>query len=447
MLSAQKEDVFLKVVASDKNVSSLGSFGKVVNSIQGLQQRLGDFTVDDLSQANDKIKTLIFQLADMQGRLGQLSAIMQYAAKSKTAIDIIPARSFDLSIAVDAGGPLPLHALIQASKLIRFPGLSKISKQHNSAAPVTPRQQEANDSSMMTETEAAATLQSHSTQGPLGDSPAVIALPAAAASQTEHHAADREPLPKATETEQVLITDIVPPAEANETTAVAAMEPAASAMPPLPAQAEIDIADEPEAEIATNAPTVETAPAHGRELVPGDFDFDQRLLDDLIKNYGEFAASPNLPTTISPSSVPARDVDRPARSAIPAEEPIRRNVPSLKKQGELDRTLKKLVKDYGEYDLYSRQSPVNLKMGVIGAFLLLAVVFSGFYFFASPKVHDTLPVSSTETSNSNKGDANSSALGLDSSKAKMTSSPKAVELQKSAEASESREKNQRKQNK
>jgi len=62
-----------------------------------------------------------------------------------------------------------------------------------------------------------------------------------------------------------------------------------------------------------------------------------------------------------------------------------RNLPLQRENGELDRKLKKLIKDYGEYDLYSRQSPIKLKTGVVIAFLLMTLVFSGFYFFSSSK--------------------------------------------------------------
>ena len=65
--------------------------------------------------------------------------------------------------------------------------------------------------------------------------------------------------------------------------------------------------------------------------------------------------------------------------------PTQPNLPSQRKDGELDRKLKKLIKDYGEYDLYSRQTPLKLKTGVVAAFLVLTLIFSGFYFFSSPK--------------------------------------------------------------
>jgi hypothetical protein len=114
-------------------------------------------------------------------------------------------------------------------------------------------------------------------------------------------------------------------------------------------------------------------------------EFDQRLLDDLIKNYGEFAASlGSSQTSETPDSADADHAKiEPDDTVQPIEvEPERNNLPSIKKEGDIDRQLKKIIKDYGEYDLYSRQSPVNLKTGVVAAFLLLGLILSGFYYFS-----------------------------------------------------------------
>jgi hypothetical protein len=53
----------------------------------------------------------------------------------------------------------------------------------------------------------------------------------------------------------------------------------------------------------------------------------------------------------------------------------------LKKQGEIDQQLKNIIKDYGEYDLYSPQKSLNLKMAALAALALLALVLGGLYFF------------------------------------------------------------------
>jgi hypothetical protein len=135
-------------------------------------------------------------------------------------------------------------------------------------------------------------------------------------------------------------------------------------------------------------PKVEAVRTTGqsRTAAPEKADFDQRLLDDLIKDYGEF--------TILPSSTPngeaKKELERTtatprAHKPTTINIPTQPNLPSPRKDVDLDRKLKKLIKDYGEYDLYSRQTPLKLKTGVAAAFLVLTLILSGFYFFSSSK--------------------------------------------------------------
>jgi hypothetical protein len=133
---------------------------------------------------------------------------------------------------------------------------------------------------------------------------------------------------------------------------------------------------------------VPAASDQARPEVSEDADFDHRLLDDLIKNYGEFSITPSSPAGAKVHQERKNgDPISTLRTDSPIAVPLARqpSFPLQRKDGELDRKLKKLIKDYGEYDLYSRQTPLKLKTGVIAAFLLLTLVFSGFYFFSSPK--------------------------------------------------------------
>ena len=66
----------------------------------------------------------------------------------------------------------------------------------------------------------------------------------------------------------------------------------------------------------------------------------------------------------------------------------------MTKQGEIDRQLKSIIKDYGEYDLYQRHNPLNLKVAGIVAFALLALVLGGFYFLKSPAPETSVPANS-----------------------------------------------------
>ena len=123
-------------------------------------------------------------------------------------------------------------------------------------------------------------------------------------------------------------------------------------------------------------------------MAASEANFDQRFLEDLIKDYGEFTILPRSTTKVEvkkelelePTTVTPR-----AHKATTINLPTQPNLPSPRKDGDLDRKLKKLIKDYGEYDLYSRQTPLKLKTGVAAAFLVLTLIFSGFYFFSSSK--------------------------------------------------------------
>jgi hypothetical protein len=173
-----------------------------------------------------------------------------------------------------------------------------------------------------------------------------------------------------------------------------------------------------------------------KNLAVRDSGFDERLLSDLIRAYGEFSpvskssAGATTPKTPSPASaeskirgsgktpVPAAEstipnspsVQEPVRenlvqesestgfALVPANVPIlakpelerperpteKPTLPKVTKHGELDRQLKNIIKDYGEYDLYSHQSSSNIKMAALAAFAVLALVLGGLYFFKSP---------------------------------------------------------------
>src|SRR2546430_7468173 len=87
MLSAQKEQKRLKVVSSTSNTPNLAGFGKVLTSIQGLQQRLDDFSVDDISEATEKARTLAVRLSELQRQLATLTEINESIATVRTAVD------------------------------------------------------------------------------------------------------------------------------------------------------------------------------------------------------------------------------------------------------------------------------------------------------------------------------------------------------------------------
>jgi hypothetical protein len=120
-----------------------------------------------------------------------------------------------------------------------------------------------------------------------------------------------------------------------------------------------------------------------------DVEFDQGLLKELIKDYGEFdsysslrPASTTVPESVSP---PARF------KSTPALEPRQQETaePSAK-TADFDQEVRELIKTYGKVDIYSTQADDRkrlVKRSLVAA-AVLGAVFVGSYFFIfkeSPK--------------------------------------------------------------
>jgi hypothetical protein len=129
------------------------------------------------------------------------------------------------------------------------------------------------------------------------------------------------------------------------------------------------------------------------------FEFDQRLLNDLIKDYGEFVIPSPTPQQTQEPVAPLQATES-SQAKTQAEFPlvenatVQKTLPTAREEGELDRKLKKLIKDYGEYDLYSDHTSKKYRAGAVAAFTILGIILAGIYFF-SPAQNEPSTNSST----------------------------------------------------
>jgi hypothetical protein len=414
MLPAQKEET----VPANLAAPQPGGFGKVLNSIQGLQQRLDDFCVEDVSRAQAKAENLIRELSLLQLKLTGLAVMGQALTDARRTIEAIPDENFDLADADSLEKYPTLHALAAADKLVQLIRvrahcfaiyIDQLNAVHESAAAITV-------SSDQERTKALPLLL------PLEAGPAAEANAAVVRSMALTET-DEELAPAATaEVPQIVEkADLLPPS------------PIANDWQTRNAGAKTSDQGAKTATLAER-PQDET---RGKKTIPAaNSNFNQRLLDDLIHNYGDFVGSPNLaalrkapkPTTqkasehriatvppalttanLTPTPREVATVDVAMPEEVPGEirqteiipfleaqqhKPTEENVTSLRKQGEIDRQLKSIIKDYGEYDLYQRHSPLNLKVAGVLAFALLGLVLGGFYFLKSPAPETSVPANS-----------------------------------------------------
>jgi len=433
MLTAQKENSPLDTESLTQRPPSARSFDRVVNSIEGLRERVQGFTLEQVSAVDQSLRTMSLELGELQETLRALAEMKQRMSHLQKAVQQAEAESLEQSRLAMLVEPIAVQSLAQIGALLKFRRVIKLLEEAKigsgvsapadgeARVPVLPKLIEIIPEPSKDEQELATDLPAiHHELSERSANEDTVVVTTEVQEQTE---SVFDPAP--------VEMDFEPNEPFSNESAGAIFDDGTIAIEPLEIIAEFaDTRDEPppnhvtalidtgsrgdEAifeefrdprnmevhlaipEIETVETTVQTHAAASEEA-----DFDQRLLDDLIKDYGEF--------TILPSSTPkAEDKKEPkleptpvtpeVNASAPVNPSTQPNLPSPRKDGELDRKLKKLIKDYGEYDLYSRQTPLKLKTGVVAAFLVLTLIFSGFYFFSSPK--SAVPVNASSASQS-----------------------------------------------
>lgn len=458
-LSVEKQDTSRRDTYSNAQGPVASGFGKVLGSIQGLRQRLGEFSLEDISAAEAKVRALVKQLIALRDNLDELAQLKQAVVENHRRIDDIPELNFDL-ISLDSLEKHPqLHAIVQASKLIRLHRLMKAAQAsagavtfdsesnefrvpeppatHDDRSPSRPQtvaaveEHEIALEQNLIESEPQTATADHGSIDGLDtiDTTVAIAAPppelkgslavsreesSLARSMEENFSAptdqvDNPPLDWSFDLGEVSSTigenssasvHFVFPDETFSDHTPATMDSAKTILPP-PAVSAVNAAANPDShqsrELVVSKDKLDTektgAAAEAqidasKARTPDNSAIDQRLLDELIKNYGDFAATRNLPATLEASKPAAPKYDNPAVETSPLFDQTiatERQLSNVKKAGDLDRQLKKIIKDYGENDLYPRQSLVNLKTGGIAAFAVLGLVLGALYLFKAPK--------------------------------------------------------------
>lgn len=420
MLTAQKDNSPLETEPIPQRLSTTRSFDRVVNSIEGLRGRVQGFTPEQVSEAEQKLRTMSLQLDELQRTLEALAEIKLRMSRLQKAVKQAEAESLQESRLATRVEPPPVQSIAQFGAMLKFRRVLKVLKEAKngltlSAAVnaeaeirVRPKPVEIAPEQPNNEEESAAdsiTILRELSEVSASEDTTVIAHEALEQTET---LSDPTAVEMDFEPHESFSNGPVDGILDDSTTALEQQEMAAEfedtrEEPPASHRAIFEeFKGTRDMELHFDIPETETAETTGQtnKSASEEVDFDQRLLDDLIKNYGEFTILPSSTSKDEPTRERKSEAVRP-RVNTPTPVIPSPNLPSPRKDGELDQKLKKLIKDYGEYDLYSRQTPAKLKTGVIAAFVLLTLIFSGFYFFSSPK--SGTPPSASTTSQSQSG--------------------------------------------
>ena len=389
MHSAQKQEM-PRETAADAPGASASGFGKVLTSIQGLQQRLDDFSLEEATRAAEKAREIIDDLGRLQKQLNAIGKLKEAVREANTTLAQQPEHNFDPTSVDGLENHPKLRAIIQAGKLIRMHRLLRvaqasaesISLDFETKHDLPPSQIGIGDSGVFSLDELS-----------LGAAHPVTPVGITAAESTIQTVAGTVPSES--------------PTSSNDA------PPAINANQPEPTYEFADLKLELASEAAPQAVKPERAPA-----MPGKSShFDQRLLDDLIETYGEFTTlNQTRETTASVDEAPGEPQEEPAASSMaplsneltpaepafvqsaagavmmlpppedkPSKPQVENEIAPGKSRGEIDRQLKNIIKDYGEYDLYSHgKSTINFKAAVIAAVTVLGLLFGGYYVLKAP---------------------------------------------------------------
>jgi len=423
MLTARKENKQSKSTAFPQRPPTMGSFEKVVDSIDGLRDRVQGFTLEQVSEADQRLRTMSLGVSELRRRLGALAEMKDRISRLQEAIQHAEAESLEQSrlamLAIETE-PTSVHAIAQFGHLLKLRQVIKLIKTaQNEPVTSAPREQAVQAPVIFEPFEIVPETPKSSMTGilrptelPLMEATRNEATPVASIESLDksEEVYDPTPLEKEVEEMQFFSND-----------AAGATQPDEDAGS-IPIQdLHLESLDETEYPQLNRTFPVEEIAATSNQVhteASEEADFDRRLLDDLIKNYGEFSI---MPSSSAEAKVRQEPKNEKSISITRTDPPIaiapasQLTFPLQRKDGELDRKLKKLIKDYGEYDLYSRQTPLKLKTGVIAAFLVLSLVFSAFYFFSSPKSAITPTVSSASQSQNDSATPKETAPVVESS--------------------------------
>jgi hypothetical protein len=403
MLTARKENNQSKSTPFPQRPPTMGSFDKVVDSIDGLRDRVQGFTLEQVSEADQKLLTMSLGLSDLQRRLGVLAEMKDRIGRLQETVQKAEEESLVQNRLAIEAEPTPVHAIAQVGNLLKLRQIIKLIKTaQNVPVTLVPRNQKVRAPVIFEPFEilpeppkASMTGKLRPTEQTLTEAPRNEATAVASIESLDKYEEVDDParLEKEVEEMQFFSNDAADATQPDEDAGSLSIQ-----------DFHLESLDGTEYPQLNRTFPVEEMPVttnHAHTVTSEEADFDRRLLDDLIENYGEFSIMPSSSAEAKARQEPKREKSistprtDPSTVIAAASQPT---FPLQRQDGELDRKLKKLIKDYGEYDLYSRQTPLKVKTGVIAAFLVLSLVFSAFYFFSSPKSAITPSVSSASQS-------------------------------------------------
>src|SRR6516225_9340419 len=137
MLTAQKENNQLKIRPLPQRPSTARSFDGVVNSIDGLRERIQAFTLEEVSEVDERLRAMATRLGELQRTLTALAEMKLQISGLQKLVEQAEDEALEQSRLVTQIDPIPPQAVAQVVSLLKFRQIIKLLKSANNVSDVS----------------------------------------------------------------------------------------------------------------------------------------------------------------------------------------------------------------------------------------------------------------------------------------------------------------------
>ena len=137
MLTAQKENSPLDTELLTQRPPSARSFDRVVNSIEGLRERVQGFTLEQVSEVDQRLRTMSLQLGELQRTVRALAEMKQRMSRLQKAVQQAEAESLERSRLATLVEPIAVQSIARVGTLLKFQRVIKLLKEAKSGSGVS----------------------------------------------------------------------------------------------------------------------------------------------------------------------------------------------------------------------------------------------------------------------------------------------------------------------
>src|SRR5262245_31317207 len=134
MLPAQRENSPLETEPLPQRSQTTRSLDKMVNSIEGLRERVQGFTLEQVSEMDQRLQTMSLELRELQQRLRTLSEMKQRMGGLQKKLQQAEAESLEQSRVATLVEPIATQPLTHFETLLKFRRVIKLLKDAKSGS-------------------------------------------------------------------------------------------------------------------------------------------------------------------------------------------------------------------------------------------------------------------------------------------------------------------------